>query len=986
MLMKIKCLLPASVLAFTAIAFVPLPGSAQVLLSAAEFALLGGTAITVGGPGPNPIVNGNVGLSTSATSNITGFPPAVVSGNTVSGAPAGIISTGGVTSQAGLDLITARNALFAMPQVPANNLSNLDLGTLAPLGAGVYFSSSATNQTGALVLDANFQNGVAWVFNFSLSLTTSANSTVTFINLGTNGGSDNGVYWNAATAINVGDNNTIVGNYLAGTSISFTGISTTAGGGGTRALAGAAVSFAGPGTLNVTGGAGNGDFDGGLMYNGLGQLVPISGGGGGGGVPPLPGVFTGNVLLSSTGAYVAGSSGVILVPGTNYPTTTLILDGNASNGSAPASLTINTATVTLTGVNTYTGGTVVNTGALIASTASLPANQTVALNSSSLTFNEPATGSFGGVISGTGSVNKQGAGALTLTAASTYSGGTNVSAGTLVASTAVLPANRNVSVTGSGVLVLNQTGDGTLSGNLTGGGKLKKQGSAALTIANITTSAIDVEAGSLFFNRIGSTVVSTGALLGSNGTVAGNLTNNGTLSPGFSPGIIVVTGNYAQSATGTLVIELASPVSYDQLVIGGTASLGGTLQVNTLNGFNPSGNSFTFLTAAGGVTGTFSAISGTIANSAATAAALIYSPNSVTLTFLQLPFAGFAQTPNQVAVANATQSNPTLTTGLNTVPTAGLFPAALNAHSPQGYEIWSDIAFAHKTALFNRLARDDHAIVGHNEYYFDASQRRGRAKGDRDVGPSTFTSTAGLVGGDHALDANLSVGGFFEHGKTISDLGSAGSRSTVKSDTLGVRIERNHGSTFTHGVFAYGFDDYKSTRPVSFGATTAVATSSTKGRQWLAGISGGQHFTAGAFTASPFLGVIASAWRADGFTESDAGAYNASVGGQKARSLRSQLGLNAHFDWQLGSLQLSPRLGAAWLHEFSNDARAINAAFGPASYAISTRQPQRDSAQLSAGVDLLLSPGALVYADVTTESGGNVKILSEWRVGLAVRF
>lgn len=50
------------------------PGHAQALLTTAEFAVLGGTAITVGGPGPNPVVNGHVGLSPGATSNITGFP------------------------------------------------------------------------------------------------------------------------------------------------------------------------------------------------------------------------------------------------------------------------------------------------------------------------------------------------------------------------------------------------------------------------------------------------------------------------------------------------------------------------------------------------------------------------------------------------------------------------------------------------------------------------------------------------------------------------------------------------------------------------------------------------------------------------------------------------------------------------------------------------------------------------------------------------
>ncbi|MES1194262.1 MAG: ice-binding family protein, partial [Opitutus sp.] len=220
--------------ALTTILGLAISASAQVLLSTSEFALLGGTAITVGGPGPNSIVNGNVGLSPAATTNITGFPPAVVSGNTLSGSAAAIIATGGATGQARLDLITARNALAAMPS--NHNVSNVDLGTMAALFSGVYTFNGAATQTGALVLDAQGQNAVSWVFQIGTSLTTAVNSTVTFINLGSNGGNDLGLFWNAGTAINIGDNNTILGNYLAGTAISFTGSTATLGNGGARAL------------------------------------------------------------------------------------------------------------------------------------------------------------------------------------------------------------------------------------------------------------------------------------------------------------------------------------------------------------------------------------------------------------------------------------------------------------------------------------------------------------------------------------------------------------------------------------------------------------------------------------------------------------------------------------------------------------------------------------------------------------------------------
>ena len=73
-------------------------------------------------------------------------------------------------------------------------------------------------------------------------------------------------------------------------------------------------------------------------------------------------------------------------------------------------------------------------------------------------------------------------------------------------------------------------------------------------------------------------------------------------------------------------------------------------------------------------------------------------------------------------------------------------------------------------------------------------------------------------------------------------------------------------------------------------------------------------------------------------------------------------------------------------HEFSNDARDMHAAFGGVNYTVVTRDPQRDSGLFTAGVDFVFGPRALLYADVTAQTGGKIKLLSAWRVGLSVRF
>ena len=88
-------------------------------------------------------------------------------------------------------------------------------------------------------------------------------------------------------------------------------------------------------------------------------------------------------------------------------------------------------------------------------------------------------------------------------------------------------------------------------------------------------------------------------------------------------------------------------------------------------------------------------------------------------------------------------------------------------------------------------------------------------------------------------------------------------------------------------MLGYGFDQYDSSRPVVFPGTNVTATSSTRGHQWLAGISGGENFDVGSVTLSPFVGLLASRWSVNGFTETGAGAFSNTVGSQTAWSLRS---------------------------------------------------------------------------------------------------
>ena len=93
-----------------------------------------------------------------------------------------------------------------------------------------------------------------------------------------------------------------------------------------------------------------------------------------------------------------------------------------------------------------------------------------------------------------------------------------------------------------------------------------------------------------------------------NGTLQGDVTSFGLVSPGTSAGALHVDGSYLQADNGKLRIELASILSFDQLLVTGMTTLAGTLDVALLDGFTPSADQSFDILDWGSLSGTFSAL------------------------------------------------------------------------------------------------------------------------------------------------------------------------------------------------------------------------------------------------------------------------------------------------------------------------------------------------------------------------------------------
>jgi autotransporter-associated beta strand protein len=133
---------------------------------------------------------------------------------------------------------------------------------------------------------------------------------------------------------------------------------------------------------------------------------------------------------------------------------------------------------------------------------------------------------------------------------------------------------------------------------------------------------------------------SGGALLVNGGTlkaptITGDLTmSGGILAPGAAPAARTIGGTLTQNA-GVLQLLIggtSAGVNFDQLQVGGNASVGGILSVQLINGFSPALNqTFQFLTSTGNTTGVFSTLSLPVLG-AGKAWQIAYSPHAVSLT------------------------------------------------------------------------------------------------------------------------------------------------------------------------------------------------------------------------------------------------------------------------------------------------------------------------------------------------------------------
>lgn len=704
---------------------------------------------------------------------------------------------------------------------------------------------------------------------------------------------------------------------------------------------------------------------------------------------------------ASIGLY-SGSNGVVTVtgPGSTWTIANFLMIAPSGDGT----LTISHGGAVSSGDTGVGDGSA--TGTVVVSGAG-----------STLTARTLGIGGFGtGILTiaddGKVSVGTAGSGVVTLGS----HGGTGTvnigaAAGSAAAAAGTLEAAGLRFAGGTGTLNFNHTDSAyVFAPQITGLGTIEQRsGTTILTADNSGfTGQTSVSGGKLVVNGSlgGALALGAGGTLGGSGTVSGVTVGAGaTVAPGNSIGTLNVAGNVAFAAGSRYQVEIDTAGRSDRIAATGTATLaGGTVDVVKAPGTYLPGTRYTILTAAAGVTGTFSGVAQDLVF---ISLGLSTDANNVYLDIgrNQLAFASAGVTRNQIATGGAVEAR-----GAGN----SLYDAVVQQASAAGARaafdgLSGEIHASARGVLIedSRFVRD--AAMGRLRAAFGAAGAgRGQVTAYAADGPASASATTdrfalwgqgfgswGRSNGDgNAARLNRSTGGFLigadglvldawrlglVAGYSRSSFNARERASSGASDNihLGAYGGGQWGALALRAGAAYTWHDVTTSRTVAFSgfgdslkAGYQAATAQVFGELGY-GIALGAT-PVGRLAFEPFANLAYVHLSADGFGEKG-GAAALTGRGEASGVTFSTLGLRTASDFMLGAVAVTARGTLGWRHAFGDTVPAASLAFaGGGAFSVSGAPIAGNAAVVEAGLDVRLTPAATLGLSYGGQFGSGV--------------
>lgn len=581
--------------------------------------------------------------------------------------------------------------------------------------------------------------------------------------------------------------------------------------------------------------------------------------------------------------------------------------------------------LTLTGANTYTGGTTVSEGALRGSTASLTGSIAIAAPGTVL-FDQTADGGFAGVFTGSGLLRKTGPGALSITGASAdFTGTTRVETGTLAVA-------------------------GTLGGTVNIQAPATLIGSGRVGLLDVS-GRISPGGGIGTFNVTGDVIFRAGSTYAVDLAAAGG-------------GDLILAGGRATLEGGTVAITTLDPETDYR-----------------------DGSIFRILNATGGLTGNFAGLAETSAFLDFTLRYDLTGA-SVTISQVRT-FPDVARTFNQRQAASALRVLDRTPGSDALVVYNDLLMLdednARNAFDASSGEIYAGVIDANQRGAINLAGqfamRGNAGLAEGVGVWGGLTSYDGRVDGDGNGGRINADAVGGELGIDYRGEANgwaIGGGGGWQGGEV--EVAARASDAEIDSWHLGGFARYGTGAAgFTAlatGVYAQAEADV--TRRISFGTVARTARADTDVQTTALLLDLRYGFDGGKVTFGPTSSIHYASNRLDGFNEQGVDALALSAGKNSDDWTRFGIGGFARATHDAGYIDLSARMVTG---ERSNASANLTMAGSAQEFTVRAARGAAMAAeiQVSTAYDLggnwaLAGQAGFTGGDGDNEVSGNVRI------------
>ena len=1012
-------------------------GQAVPLGGAEDFAIISYAGVT--NTGLLTIVNGNIALT--PTTAITGFPPGVVNG---------VIRYNDTIAQ------TARGDAYSAYMTLENMASGFSESALGgnTLTPGVYNYSSEAALNGTLTLDALGDPNAVFVFQIYSTLITASGSSVVVINPGVDFASN--IYWQVGSSATLGIGTSFTGNILAYSSITMVTGSSLINGraialNGAVTLDGNTVGAAAP-VVSVDGHYWNGrggnewskiswsstvdgldnlilganadvvfsvnpdsidpapinqdtilDQDFTISSLTVNDSVAVTIGGGNTLTVLATGLTTGININSGAGLTTISSKlelGFLSEEITVNNADGMLISGvvNGTNGLTKAG----TGVLTLTGVNTYTGETLVSEGTLqlgngIAPGSSIATSDSVLIApDGTLAINLADGETFGNsatddgqiqwiasgtnyqaptsVFSGTGSMSVTALGTTVLLGNNTFSGGT-----TIDTSGDVFVGNLSSDTSapfGTGVLTINNGTIDTYDSQLLQiqvGGYEQTGGEIAMHLEGTTVGT---------YTRFDVANIPTEPALLSGGTVfVYDLSGNYVPYGGDEQNIIHTTGGLDRQDGG---FASNSPESHFYN------------EAFNVDFFYHQGDTLLYPT-------------------------ITYDPDNAYVTWVQDSFQSVpGLTPNQDAVGGGLDGYVDQNGGypddvvaylngqnINDLPAmydliapdelTAIFQMGFTAAEIQNANIQRHLERVRQGSTpptqSTRSTRDSKGGMVEETMMTQESNRwsvflegtggSASVDGDRNSSGYDFDTMGMSLGADLRVSDRFAVGVVGSYGNSDASLINGGSID-AESYKGAVYATVFQDGFYLDALVGAGYNSYDTKRSSLLG----YAEGSPDGWEFDTMINAGYDIHRGNWTFTPTASVAYTRVTLDSFTETGS-LSPLSYPTQHQDSLRSELGGKIAYAAVFNGITITPQVRIAWQHEFLDSTQSIDSRFAGGSsptFTVDGPHMDRDRAVLSAGISAQITPSVVIYGFYDGHIDGSEYSSNQFSAGVQINF